>query len=177
MFLRPTRQATARCPDNVEQVLVHRNELNEQQRPGDLILFPQQFLETRGAKAETKWVPKLIREMKLEGDGSDASAVVAHGLLFYTGAYIRKNLLDKKRMIPEALLCKDVLFVTNHVDISPARGHVSSMAGMPVRAGPEAPPVTPAATRPTQGRRRTARLTKLEKQQPIVRCCPLPLHP
>ena len=65
MFLRPTRQATARCPNDAEQALVHRNELNEQQRPGDLILFPQQFLETRGAKAETKWVPKLIREMKL----------------------------------------------------------------------------------------------------------------
>ena len=37
---RPTRQATAR--DGTD-VLVHRNELNEQQRSGGLVLVPHQY--------------------------------------------------------------------------------------------------------------------------------------
>ena len=41
MFVRPTRQATARCPHEAGQALVHRNEMNEQQRPGALVLFPR----------------------------------------------------------------------------------------------------------------------------------------
>ena len=48
MFLRPTRQATARCADDAGQALVARNELNEQLRPGALVLFPQLYQATRG---------------------------------------------------------------------------------------------------------------------------------
>ena len=145
MFVRPTRQATALCPNDARRAIVHRNELNEQQRPGDLVLFAQNFLETRGDKAVTRWIPKLIRRLTLEGDGADASAILADGLLFYTGAYIRHNSLDKFSLIPEALLCKDVLFITNHIDVSPVRGHSSSMAGSPVRAGV----ISTGATQPT----------------------------
>ena len=145
MFVRPTRQATALCPNDARRAIVHRNELNEQQRPGDLVLFAQNFLETRGNKAVTRWIPKLIRRLTLEGDGADASAILADGLLFYTGAYIRQNSLDKFSLIPEALLCKDVLFITNHIDVSPVRGHSSSMAGSPVRAGV----ISTGATQPT----------------------------
>ena len=145
MFLRPTRQATARCADDAGQALVARNELNEQLRPGALVLFPQLYQATRGAKAATKWAGKLLRRLPSEGD----AAVEAEGLLMYTGAYIRQNLLDKKRMIHAALLVKDVLFVTNHVDISTIRGHASSMTGEPVRAATAAPSPADAGSKPS----------------------------
>ena len=145
MFLRPTRQATARCADDAGQALVARNELNEQLRPGALVLFPQLYQATRGAKAATKWAGKLLRRLPSEGD----AAVEAEGLLMYTGAYIRQNLLDKKRMIHAALLVKDVLFVTNHVDISTMRGHASSMTGEPVRAATAAPSPADAGSKPS----------------------------
>jgi hypothetical protein len=174
MFVRPTRQATTRSPHEAGQVLVHRNELNEQHRPGALVLFPQSFKESKEEKATTRWIPKLIRQLTLSGDGSDASAVMADGLLLYTGAYIRRNQLDVLGVIPTALLCKDVLFVTNHVDVSPARGHASSMTGWPVQAAP-APAVlaaaiaatTPASAPTSQPRRRRrARLTRPKRQTP-----------
>ena len=165
MFVRPTRLATARSPHDARQTIVHRNELNEQQRPGVLVLFPQSFQETRGAKAATRWIPKLIRQLTDEGDGADASAILADGLLFYTGAYIRQNFLDKNSLIPEALLCKDVLFITNHVDVSPVRGHSSSMAGTPVRAG-AIPGIRPRA------RAQTANTLRLVLPPLITPCFP-----
>ena len=165
MFVRPSRQATARSPHDARQTIVHRNELNEQQRPGVLVLFPQSFQETRGAKAATRWIPKLIRTLSDEGDGTDASAILADGLLFYTGAYIRQNFLDKYSLIPEALLCKDVLFITNHVDVSPVRGHSSSMAGTPVRAG-AIPGIRPRA------HAQTANTLRLVLPPLITPCCP-----
>jgi hypothetical protein len=70
MFVRPTRQATTRSPHEAGQVLVHRNELNEQHRPGALVLFPQSFKESKEEKATTRWIPKLIRQLTLSGDGS-----------------------------------------------------------------------------------------------------------
>jgi hypothetical protein len=90
-----------------------------------------------------------VRRLPSKGD----AAVEAEGLLMYTGAYIRQNLLDKKRMIHAALLVKDVLFVTNHVDISSTHGHASSMTGEPVRAATAAalpPQPTPDRSRPQQ---------------------------
>ena len=67
MFLRPTRQATARCADDAGQALplVARNELNEQHRPGALVLFPQAFKETRDAKVATRWVTRLLRRLPI----------------------------------------------------------------------------------------------------------------
>ena len=113
-------------------------------RRGALVLFPQLY-QAPTAKAAAKWAGKLLRRLPSEGD----AAVEAEGLLMYTGAYIRQNLLDKKRMIHAALLVKDVLLVTNHVDISTMRGHASSMTGEPVRAATAAPSPADAGSKPS----------------------------
>ena len=117
MWGRPVRQATAHvrppaapdgeaggaAPEN--NVLVHRNELNEQQRPGDLVLVPR---KRRG----DSWEAKLIRSMG--SAAGDPSNVMCDGLLFYSGADIKRGGLDKHGKIEAALKKPRVLFITNH---------------------------------------------------------------
>ena len=67
MFARPTRGATARSVGDPSAAVLHRNELNEQQRPGGLVLFPQAFAPAKGEKAVPRWIPKLIRRMSVVG--------------------------------------------------------------------------------------------------------------
>ena len=114
-----------------QTVLIHRNELNEQQRPGSLITFPLTFVERKGNKMVTRWMPKLIRNMEVKTTQAVRN-VTSSGLLFYSGQYIRENHLDRLCKIHPALLAKNILFVTNHVDSSSASTQVSSMKGIPV---------------------------------------------
>ena len=89
MWSRPVRQTTAHSlpADGDTKVLVYRNELNEQQRPGSLVLIAEKDFKN--------WTPKLIRSMKPVQEGNNA-AVESDGLLLYSGSYIRLNKLDKQ---------------------------------------------------------------------------------
>ena len=129
MWGRPVRQATA--VDDDGRALVHRNEINEQQRPGDLVLLPRKC-KVEG-KETPRWCGKLIRSMATEGNLAN---VKCDGLLFYTGAFIADHSLDKKSQIAPGLKKLNVLFVTNHVDDAACQGMVSSMRGTPVELGP-----------------------------------------
>jgi hypothetical protein len=157
MFSRPTREATAKSVGDPSAAIVHRNELNEQQRPGGLVLFPQAFAPAKGEKAAPRWIPKLMRRMAISG--ADGSSVDGDGLLMYSGMYIKVNNLDKNNLIPAALKTKDVLFTTNHIDVSPMRGNASTMIGIPVRAGSAPTTAAPASVKPV-ARRRRVRFTK-----------------
>ena len=65
MWAAPLRQATATAPGEIlsaagaelpQQVLVHRNQLNEQHRPGTLVTIPMTFAPAKGEKLVTRWV-------------------------------------------------------------------------------------------------------------------------
>jgi hypothetical protein len=151
MWCRPVRQATAHslpADGEMSKVLVHRNELNEQQRqrPGSLILFPQTFRKGTSLGTVTRWMPKLVREMLLNQEGN-TSGILCDSLLLYSGDYIRLNNLDTRGKIPDALLKKNVLFATNHIDVSSGAGMVSSMRGVPVITHVPAPASPRACTR------------------------------
>ena len=104
--------------------------MNEQQRPGDLILVPKKYRATD--KEEVHWEPKLIRKMELRGAGNNSS-VRCEGLLLYSGKYIREKSLDRQSLVPETLKRPNVLFATNHLDKAESTsGMVSSMRGTPV---------------------------------------------
>ena len=131
------RQATAHVApvhgaavDLERTVLVHRNELNEQQRPGQLVLVP--LKQARGCPP--RWNAKLLRNMKSEEDGATINAV--EGLLGYTGADIERGNLDPRGLIPIHLKTSCVLFITNEVHKADSgRGMVSGMKGTPVEVG------------------------------------------
>ena len=132
MYSRAFREVTARRQlaeggERSETVLVHRNEWNEQQRPGALVLFPQQWT----ASTPPVWTPLLIR--KLSAVENNDGAVECEGLLCYTGHYIKKHGLDPARRIPAALLKSNVIFVTNHVHISTGKHLTSTLTCIPVR--------------------------------------------
>ena len=125
MWGRPTSEATA-VARGTNRVLVHRNELNEQQRPGTIVQLPQQVKGTG-----IRWMSKLVRKMTVSQDKGQVSC---DGLLFYTGAFIRDHNLDASDKIPGSLKKLGVLFLTNHVDIAETcKGMVSTMRGTPVK--------------------------------------------
>ena len=126
MWGRPTSEATA-VARGTNRVLVHRNELNEQLRPGTIVLLPQQV-----EGAGTRWKIKLLRNMTAVSQ--DKGQATCDGLLFYTGAFIRDHNLDASDKIPGSLKKLGVLFLTNHVDIAETcKGMVSTMRGTPVK--------------------------------------------
>ena len=137
MWGRPVRQATAHAAPVHDaavgaelDVLVHRNELNEQQRPGQLVLVPLQ--RDGGSK---RWSAKLLRNMSCAEDGATITNCV--GLLVYTGADIDRGNLDPNGVIPSALKKAYVSFLTNHVHSADSgRGMVSGMRGTPIELGP-----------------------------------------
>ena len=139
MWGRPVRQATAHAKPvhgapvgAALDVLVHRNELNEQQRPGQLVLVPLK----QATGGSSRWSAKLLRNMKCKEDGATITA--CEGLLFYTGEQINHDDLDPKGIIPMALKKACVCFITNQVDSADSgSGMVSGMKGTPVEVGPD----------------------------------------
>ena len=136
MWGRPVRQATAwaaAADGTSTTTLVHRNELNEQQRPGSLVHVPQKYSLGKGLGEGTRWAAKLMRTMvKRQGTAT------FEGLLFYSGSYIDEHSLDPSGHVAEALKKPGVLFITNHSDVATSGGSmVSSMRGTPIKSAPD----------------------------------------
>ena len=138
MWVRPVRQATAWTPSADEvaaTVLVHRNELNEQQRPGSMVFVPQKHSLGKGQGEGVRWQAKLLRSME---DKQKGGTTAVESLLFYTGAFIEEHGLDPAGHIPEAMKQPGVLFITNHVDAATSGANmVSSMRGKPIKRVPD----------------------------------------
>lgn len=126
MWGRPVRQATAFAPPTAPSppadassaaadataaahppktsVILHRNEINEQQRPGNLVMVPRE----RGGNP--LWEAKLIRSMSAAAE--NPAAVNCDGLLLYSGSFLKRGRLDPGPIIDSALLKPKVMFTT-----------------------------------------------------------------
>ena len=145
MWGRPVRQATATSTatsttraeneeskeDERATVLVHRNELNEQQRPGSLVHVPLKFAKVGGEAARPLWGAKMLRKMVASSEGGLVRE--CDGLLLYTGDFIGANNLDRGNLLPSAMKKPGVLFITNHIDSKTSGASmVSNMRGIPI---------------------------------------------
>ena len=96
------RQATAMAPDGagVEdaekkfKVLVHRNEMNEQQRPGSCVLVPLSYATSKGGDPKPRWGGALVRGMQATEDGR---VLNSDSLLLYSGSYIEEHTASTPR--------------------------------------------------------------------------------
>ena len=143
MWGRPVRQATAMVADGagvedaakLSKVLVHRNEINEQQRPGSLVLVPLMYSVAKGEDPKPHWGAMLLKQMLATENGRVTSS---KGLLLYSGSYIGEHGLDPHDLIHDDLKKPGVLFITNHHHtFESGKGMVSSMRGIPILRSPD----------------------------------------
>ena len=108
MQLRPQREARARAPGALaaedaaaaESVLLQRNEINEQQRPGRAVMVPRMYRTVRGEKAPPAWCAKLLTKLTF-AEGNELTGW-AERLLFCDCAYVRDACLDPDGVVPAA---------------------------------------------------------------------------